>query len=156
MKKIIMFIASVLMVFNLAACSSQGNGGAPASQTADETGGTESRQNLSTQQEKGKTLVVYYSASGNTREVANYIASAIDGDLFEIVPAEIYTGADLDWTDKNSRISREHDNEDERDVPLVSDTVDNWDEYDTVFVGYPKFKKVNQLCLYSDNDKYSL
>ena len=84
-----------------------------------------------------KTLIVYYSASGNTEEVANYIASVTDGDLFEIVPAEIYTDADLDWTDKDSRVSREHDNEDERNVPLVSDTVDNWNEYDTIFIGYP-------------------
>ena len=82
-------------------------------------------------------MIVYYSASGNTEEVANYIASATGGDLFEIVPTEIYTNADLDWTDDDSRVSREHDNEDERDVPLVSDTVDNWDEYDTVFIGYP-------------------
>lgn len=88
----------------------------------------------------GKTLIVYYSASGNTEEVANYIASATGGDLFEIVPTEIYTDADLNWTDDDSRVSREHDNEEERNVPLVSDTVDNWDEYDTVFIGYPNME----------------
>ena len=85
----------------------------------------------------GKTLVVYYSASGNTARVANDIAEATGGDLFEIVPTEIYTSDDLNWTKKDSRVSREHDDESLRDVPLVSTEVENWDSYDTVFIGYP-------------------
>lgn len=85
----------------------------------------------------GKTLVVYYSASGNTENVANYIAAATSGDTFELIPVNEYSSNDLRWTDKNSRVVREHDNPDERNVELVKNTVDNWDEYDTVFVGYP-------------------
>ena len=84
-----------------------------------------------------KALVVYYSATGNTEEVANYIAAAKDADLFELEPAQSYSSDDLDWTDRNSRVSREHDNPQERVVPLVADTVENWDSYDTVFIGYP-------------------
>lgn len=87
--------------------------------------------------EAGKTLVVYYSATGNTENVANYIAAATDGDVFELEPTEPYSDADLNWTDDNSRVVREHDNPDERDVALVKSTVENWDEYDTVFIGYP-------------------
>ena len=87
--------------------------------------------------EAGKTLVVYYSATGNTENVANYIVAATNGDLFELEPAEPYSDADLNWTDDNSRVVREHDNPDERDVALVKSTVENWDEYDTVFIGYP-------------------
>lgn len=87
--------------------------------------------------EAGKTLVVYYSATGNTENVANYIATATDGDLFELEPAEPYSDADLNWTDDNSRVVREHDNPDERDIALVKNTVENWDEYDTIFIGYP-------------------
>ena len=87
--------------------------------------------------ETGKTLVVYYSATGNTENVANYIAAATNGDLFKLEPAEPYSDADLNWTDDNSRVVREHDNPDERDVALVKSTVENWDEYDTVFIGYP-------------------
>ena len=86
---------------------------------------------------EGKTLVVYYSATGNTEEVANYIANATGGDLFELEPAEPYTDEDLDWTNDNSRVTVEHDNPDQRDVELVSDTVDNWEDYDTVLIGYP-------------------
>lgn len=85
----------------------------------------------------GKTLVVYYSATGSTEAVAGYIADATGGDLFEIVPAEPYTSEDLNWSDRESRVSREHDDESLRDVELVSAAVENWEDYDTVFIGYP-------------------
>ena len=85
----------------------------------------------------GNVLVVYYSATGNTEAVANYIADATGGDLFEVEPAEPYTDADLDWTDDNSRVSQEYADESLRDVELVSTEVENWDSYDTVFIGYP-------------------
>ena len=160
MKKITAILLSVLLVFSLAACGNnqqaKDTAPEPSSEPVSDTisepekteqpsetpsdSQTENEDNTNdTDMEStgGKTLIVYYSASGNTEEVANYIASATGGDLFEIVPTEIYTNADLDWTDDDSRVSREHDNEDERDVPLVSDTVDNWNEYDTVFIGYP-------------------
>lgn len=87
--------------------------------------------------ESGNVLVVYYSATGNTEEVANAIANATGGDLFELEPAQPYTSDDLDWTDENSRVSQEHADESLRDVELASTTVDNWDSYDTVFIGYP-------------------
>ena len=87
--------------------------------------------------EGGKTLVVYYSAQGHTQEVAQKIANNLGADLFEIVPVNEYSSADLDWTDDNSRVSREYEDETLRNVELVSTTVDNWDEYDTVIIGYP-------------------
>ena len=69
-------------------------------------------------------MVVYYSASGNTKDVAEKIAKITEADLFEIEPVEPYTDDDLDWTDDDSRVSREHDDESLRDVELVSTTVD--------------------------------
>ncbi len=93
----------------------------------------------------GKTLVVYFSATGNTEEAANYIAEATGGDLFELVPADPYTDADLDWTDSNSRVTREHENPDQREVELTQTTVDNWAEYDTVFIGYPIWLAYHKL-----------
>ena len=87
--------------------------------------------------ESGGVLVVYYSATGNTEAVAGYIAEATGGDLFELEPVEPYSDADLNWTDENSRVTQEHEDESLRDVELATDTVDNWDSYDTVFIGYP-------------------
>lgn len=98
---------------------------------------SENATDNTTQSGNGKTLVVYFSATGTTKTVANYIASVTGADVFEIVPKEAYTDEDLDYTDDNSRVVREYNNESERTVALQSETVGNWDEYDTVFIGYP-------------------
>jgi len=105
--------------------------------TQDQTAATETGASETTDDSEKKVLVAYYSASGNTREVAEYIASETGADMFELVPEEVYTADDLNWTDRNSRVSVEHDNEDQRDIPLVTVTPDGFDEYDVVFVGYP-------------------
>ena len=61
----------------------------------------------------------------------------MDADIFELVPADAYTEADLNWTVSGSRVNREHDNEALRNVELVTATVSNWEDYDTVLIGYP-------------------
>ena len=150
MKKLTALLLSVVLVLSLAAC---GSANKPASSTTQPetsapteqptTGPSESSSTApaesepETQPETGKTLVVYYSASGNTERVAKDIAEAAGADLFEIVPTEVYTSEDLNWTNSDSRVSREHDDESLRDVPLTTTEVPNWDSYDTVFVGYP-------------------
>lgn len=106
-----------------------------AGQTAAATEATETATDSSA--ESGKTLVVYYSASGMTSRVATAIADAAGADLYEITPVEPYTGDDLNWTDSNSRVSREHDDESLRDVALTEITPADWDSYDTVLIGYP-------------------
>lgn len=85
----------------------------------------------------GKILVVYYSASGHTKDVANVIADETGADLFELEPIEPYTSDDLNYRDENSRVSQEHENEEQRKVELVSVEAENWDSYETVFIGYP-------------------
>ena len=111
-----------------------------SSDAADEDGQDESSDAAVTSSGSGNVLVVYYSATGNTETVANYIADAAGGTLFEVEPAEPYTDDDLNWTDENSRVSREHEDESLRDVELVTTEVENWDSYDTVFIGYPKME----------------
>ena len=150
MKKLTALLLSVVLVLSLAACGSaskpassttQPETSAPTEQPATEP--TESSSTApaesepETQPETGKTLVVYYSASGNTERVAKDIAEAAGADLFEIVPTEVYTSEDLNWTNPDSRVSREHDDESLRDVPLTTTEVPDWDSYDTVFIGYP-------------------
>ena len=82
-----------------------------------------------------KTLVAYFSASGNTADVAKDLAAATKGDLFEIKPAEPYTSADLNWNNSSSRSSIEMGDESVR--PAITGTVEDMAAYDTVFVGFP-------------------
>ena len=69
--------------------------------------------------------------------VVEQIANNLEADIFEIVPVDEYTSDDLDWTDDDSRVSREHEDESLRDVELLSTEVPNWDDYDTIIIGYP-------------------
>ena len=82
-----------------------------------------------------KTLVAYFSASGVTERAAKEIAGAVDADLYEILTAQPYTDADLDWTDKKSRSTAEMN--DPACRPEIAGTVENMEQYDTVFVGFP-------------------
>lgn len=140
-KKIIsMLLVGVMTLGLLAGCGAQTEETEPqqGTQTETEASGDEAgeeSENTASVDDGGNTLVVYYSATGNTEAVANAISETTGGDLFELEPAEPYSGEDLDWTDNDSRVSREHENESEREMELVEDTVDNWDSYDTVFIG---------------------
>ena len=82
-----------------------------------------------------KSLVAYFSASGVTAKVAEKLAKAINADLYEIAPEVPYTKADLNWMDKKSRSSVEMNDRSSR--PAIGTTVDNMDQYDMVFVGFP-------------------
>ena len=83
-----------------------------------------------------KKLVAYFSASGVTKSAADRLAKAADADLFEIQPLVPYTKADLDWTNKKSRSSVETNTPDSR--PEIAKKVPNMEEYDMVFLGFPK------------------
>ena len=150
MKKLTALLLSVVLVLSLAACGSASKPASsttqpetsapteqPATEPSESSSTTPEESEPGTQPETGKTLVVYYSASGNTERVARDIAEADAADLFEIVPTEVYSSDDLDWTNPDSRVSREHDDESLRDVPLTTTEVPDWDSYDTVFIGYP-------------------
>lgn len=82
-----------------------------------------------------KALIAYFSASGVTARLAQNLAMAVGGDLYEIKPKVPYTSADLNWNDKNSRSSREM--EDKSSRPEIAGKLENMDEYDTIFVGFP-------------------
>ena len=84
----------------------------------------------------GRVLVVYFSASGNTKKIAGYIAEITGGTMFELVPVNPYTADDLNWRDSGSRVVAEHNNPD-RHVELTTTQVENWEAYETVFIGYP-------------------
>ena len=83
----------------------------------------------------GKGLVAFFSASGVTKKVAENLAKTAGADLFEIVPKQIYTSADLNWMDKKSRSSVEMNDRNCR--PEIASKVDDMEQYDTIFVGFP-------------------
>ena len=114
MKHLKIFLLTVLTVFAASACSQNKS------------------QNI---MEKKKVLVVYFSATGTTRQVAKQIAQIADADLCEIVPAKPYSGADLDWTNKQSRSSIEMNNPKAR--PKIKAPSVDVSKYDCVFLGYP-------------------
>lgn len=162
MKKLVSVLLALAFVFSVTAC---GNYTANTTDNADATASADDSTDVSTnasadaatsasadtsqvtdeassttdadQTGSGKILVVYYSATGSTKGVAEMIAEATGADVFEITPVEPYTSADLDWSDENSRVSVEHNDESKREVALTKATPDNWEQYDTVFVGYP-------------------
>ena len=130
MKKLLFTAVAALSVFSACAAPS-------ASKNASGKNGT-------------KILVAYYSASGTTKAVAQKIASYLGADLFEVVPKDDYTSADLDWTNKNSRVCREHDAifgskangsatvEDLKKVSVaMKNPMPDLSKYDTVFIGAP-------------------
>ncbi|MGN0637106.1 MAG: flavodoxin [Huintestinicola sp.] len=82
-----------------------------------------------------RKLVAFFSASGVTKSAAQKLAKASGADLFEIKPAQPYSKADLDWTNKKSRSSIEMSSPDSR--PEIAEKLDNMADYDVVFVGFP-------------------
>ena len=137
-----------MLVLSLAACGSQNNdspgGESGTSEDLQSDSGTADAENTSfdpsapsPESSDKKILVVYFSATGNTKEAAGYIASVTGGDLFELVPTEPYSSEDLDWRDENSRVVYEYEHPAERKVALTATTIDSFNEYDTVFIGYP-------------------
>lgn len=111
--------------------------GAITDSSSSNTNAQDSEENTNITSDNSNILIVYYSATGNTEDVANRLAENLGADIFEITPAQEYTSDDLDWTNSNSRVSREHEDESLRNVELTTTTVDNWSDYDTVLIGYP-------------------
>lgn len=98
---------------------------------------TDAQTGVKTDSTSNKTLVVYYSATGSTKAVAETIAGTTDADIFEITPVKPYTNDDLNWRNNSSRVSKEHDDVSLRNVELTQTTPDSWADYSTVFIGYP-------------------
>ena len=124
MKKVFIILAAVLG-FNLTACS-QGNNKKESKTTQT----TEKQEN-----KEMKTLVVYFSATGNTKAAAQRLAQEFNADLYEITPEVPYTAADLDWRDKTSRSTIEMQDKSSR--PAIKGRCENIAEYDTMWIGFP-------------------
>ena len=162
MKKFAAFLLTVMMVVSLAACAGNSEPteiNSPDAQSSvseetsvsesstaefepeseatqpDDTEETEPAPETDTESEGTKVLVVYFSATNTTEGVAEHIANGLNADIYEIVPEEAYTDADLDYNDNNSRTTIEMNDPNAR--PVISGSVENMEQYDTVFIGYP-------------------
>ena len=101
-----------------------------------------------------KILVAYFSATGTTKKVAEKLAKATEGNLFEIKPQVEYTSEDLNWNDKKSRSSVEMNDEFSR--PEIENVVENIDDYDTVFVGFPVWWYIPPRIIQTFIEKHNL
>lgn len=157
MKKMICFMMGVVLCIALTACSSTANadqaatGGVQNESTQDmaepETSTEESVSetvpaeaeseeiaNVETDHQTG-TLVVYFSCTGTTKTLAEYLAAGLGADIYEIVPEDPYTSEDLDYHDDNSRSTQEMDDPSSR--PAISGSVENMGQYEIVIISYP-------------------
>ncbi len=101
-----------------------------------------------------KTLVAYFSATGTTMEAASKLAKVANADLHEIIPEVPYTPADLNWRDKSSRSTVEMENKSSR--PAIANRVENMEQYDTVFVGYPIWWYIAPTIINTFLEQYDL
>lgn len=125
MKKWLGFFLPVVLVLGLTACGS----------TSNEADSTAPGASQDTAKGDTKVLVAYFSATGTTKAAAETLAEATSADIFEIVPSQPYTDDDLNYNDTKSRSTVEQNDPNAR--PEISGTVENWNEYDVVFIGYP-------------------
>ena len=132
MKRTLTLLLSAVLVVCAALCIA-GCGGQQASSSATSSVASSS----SAASEAGETLVVYFSATGNTEAVVQDIVNETGATSFAIQPTQPYTSEDLDYNNSSSRVSKEHADPALQDVALDQDTPDNWTSYDTVLIGYP-------------------
>ena len=142
-KRVLSLVITAAMAAGLASCSAS-----PSSVTSDtsqtgatekllestghETSGSSAKESIS---HFGKAVVVYFSCTGNTKDVANKIASAANCKTYEIVPSKPYSTEDLNYKNRKSRASKEQNDASSR--PEISVDIAGWESYDTVFIGYP-------------------
>lgn len=154
MKGTISLFLTVVFILTLAACGSAiGQGGnvpdpspegdAPASAAPEtppvnqpeDSAPSESETPEESDNGGKKILIAYFSATNNTESIANHLNNILDADLYEIVPETPYTSDDLNYNDSSSRSSREMNDADAR--PAISGSVENMEQYDIIFLGYP-------------------
>ena len=151
MKRILSMVCIFSLQFALTACGSQSNGTDNADSTTGssvpQTDKAQADSSVPSSEEEGdeqadaepesdiKVLVAYFSATGTTKTLAEYAADAMAADLYEIIPEEPYTDEDLDYGNDRSRSSLEMNDPDAR--TSISGSVENMEQYDIVFIGYP-------------------
>lgn len=130
MKRWITLLLALSLVLALAACGQSG-----ADSAADRPEPDNGENVMIKHSDDAKVLVAYFSRTGNTRPLAEHAAELLDADLYEIRAVEPYTDADINYSDSDSRTSKEQNDPDAR--PAIAGSVDNMDQYDIVILAYP-------------------
>ena len=146
--KVSALVLMAVMLFALTACGVKTDNSSQSQTEQQSSAATEKQSSASSSEQSsasdkaadtstnsGKTLVVYFSATGTTKGVAEKIAAATNADTYEILAAQTYTEADLNWNDKNSRTTKEQNDKSVR--PEIGSDKVNLDGYSTIFIGYP-------------------
>lgn len=144
--RIISMVCMLAMVLCMTACGSSDNGnstekGNESTQASVQTDNPEQASSdtgsepASGDDKDNKILVAYFSATGTTKALAEHAADVLGADLYEIVPKDPYTDADLDYGDDNSRSTKEMNDSSAR--PEIEGSVENMEQYTTVLLGYP-------------------
>lgn len=172
MKKFLSMLLALTMLFSLAACGASAQQGStptpptstnpqpeettPPSQTNDSSEQSEELPDSSETPtvDSGKTLIAYFSATGNTESIATHLDAILDADLYEIVPQEPYTSTDLNYGSSNSRAEQEINDPAAR--PAIAGQVENMDEYDVIFLGYPIWWGQASKIIYTFLESYDL
>lgn len=140
MKRIFALLTALMLLCSLTACGQPEVSSAPdlSEPTQEESEPSSSLPDVSqpeTDEEESRVLVAYFSATGNTENIALHLRDILDADLYEIVPEEPYTDADLNYSDDSCRANQEQNDPDAR--PAISGTPEHPEDYDVVFLGYP-------------------
>ncbi len=166
MKKLLILALTLCMALSLEACGAESDGNAadnqettapsqseneskteedsqtdalPSDTETSETGASNEEASDAPEENNSKVLVAYFSCTGNTEGIAEKVAEALGADTYEIVPEQPYTEEDLNYSDSSSRSTKEQNDDSCR--PAISGSVQNMDDYDTVFIGYPNMEQ---------------
>ena len=146
-KKLIIIISIIFLIFLVAmgvviVLNTKSNNNITTQPITDNNLGVSVNEDNNSKEDKNDNnssnkLVVYFSAQGHTKRIAQAIANNLNCDIMEVIPKDVYTESDLNYSDSNSRVSKEHNNPSLRNIELLTNTIENLEKYDTIFIGYP-------------------
>lgn len=156
MKKLLTFILSAVLIFTMTSCTSNNSNeeqdiqqnNTSVETVLEETNEITEEGDLDTAQQGNHTLVAYFSWSGNTEQMAKMIQENTDADLFEISPVTAYSN------DYNALLDQAQQEQSDNARPEISAEVENWDDYDVVFVGYPNWWNDAPMIIYTFLESY--
>lgn len=156
MKKSLVIFISIFMILTLVACgktsSNESSSNENSTKTTEES--TNETTNNNTETKNTNTAVVYFSATGTTKEIAEKISKISNADIFEIMPKEPYSTDDLNYNNDDCRANKEMNDGSSR--PAIKNDLSAITKYDTIYIGYPIWWGSNPRIIETFMDSYDL